>query len=249
MPRLANLADEKTAQSFNTQFQFSFQDISSLGATEYTLATTVVDASSSVSPFEKDLVACLKASAESLKKSPRSENLLVRMTQFANKSQELHGFRELKHISISDYDTILHVGGNTALYDGCLDAIEATRTMGDQLQKMDYIANAVIFIITDGQENHSSLCSSADAIKKAIQETMQAEKLESITTILIGIGSDPSVMHYLENFKKEAGITQFVMMGDASPSNLAKLAAFMSKSTSSASQALGTGQPSQLLNF
>jgi len=53
----------------------------------------------------------------------------------------------------------------------------------------------------------------------------------------------------LEQFKNEAGIDQFVSIGEATPAKLAKLADFISRSISSTSQALGTGNASQPLTF
>jgi hypothetical protein len=47
--------------------------------------------------------------------------------------------------------------------------------------------------------------------------------------------------------RSEVGITQFIDAGDATKGKLAKLAAFVSQSISSTSQALGTGGPSQAI--
>ncbi len=72
--------------------------------------------------------------------------------------------------------------------------------------------------------------------------------------VLIGL-FDPKDSHatqvkgYLKIFKDEAEIDQYVDAGDATPTKLAKLAEFVSQSISSQSQSLGSGGPSQNLNF
>ena len=53
----------------------------------------------------------------------------------------------------------------------------------------------------------------------------------------------------LDRFFKEAALTQKIDVGAATPEALAKLGNFVSESISSQSQALGTGAPSQALNF
>jgi hypothetical protein len=136
----------------------------------------------------------------------------------------------------------------TALNDGTLSAIEAIEVYAKQLTDMDYRCNSVVFIITDGAEN-CSINRNPNAIKDAIKRVRNNETLESIMTVLIGVGTDPQVLALLGQFKDDAGIDQFVEMGAATPAKLAKLADFISKSISSTSQALGTGQASQPLTF
>jgi hypothetical protein len=53
----------------------------------------------------------------------------------------------------------------------------------------------------------------------------------------------------LDRFHKDTNLSQFVDIGDATAGKLAKLANFVSESVSSQSRALGTGAPSQTLNF
>ncbi len=80
---------------------------------------------------------------------------------------------------------------------------------------------------------------------------MRAESLESVLSLLIGVGVGgyPDVSDYLNNFKDVAGLNQYVEIKDANDKTLAKLAAFISKSVSSQSKVLGTGLVSQPLNF
>jgi len=247
MPRF----DQDDMQSHKTlsKFNFSAVDVNSLGASEYTIVCIVQDTSSSVSPFKDDMEKTLKQILEACKKSPRSENLLLRLVEFNNNVIELHGFRELRTIDPAEYDNVLNCRGMTALYDATEDSIEATEAYGKQLKGHDFLANAIMFVITDGDENNSIIVKHPSLIKDSLARIRKNEVLESITTVLIGVGTDQAVLDLLDNFHKEAGLTQYVKMGDATPTRLAKLADFISKSVSSTSQALGTGKPSQPLTF
>jgi hypothetical protein len=53
---------------------------------------------------------------------------------------------------------------------------------------------------------------------------------------------------YLDAFKRDAALDEYISAGDATAARLAKLAAFVSQSISSQSQALGTGGPSQAIS-
>ena len=80
---------------------------------------------------------------------------------------------------------------------------------------------------------------------------MKEEALESTMSVLIGVGVGDyaDVSNYLDEFKKEAGLGQYIEIKNANDKTLAKLADFISKSVSSQSTALGSGSMSQPLNF
>ena len=226
-------------------FGFSAVDINSLGATEYTLVGLVVDCSGSVSGFRKEEEAAIKEIVAACRKSPRADNLMLRYTLFDSRVMENHGFKLLMNCNPSDYDGTIPSGGATALFDAAVDGVDALARYGDQLQKNDMNANAILFIITDGANCAGTM--TANEVKKAVDRARKSEHLESITTILIGVNLDPNVSGLLADFVRDAGLDQFVNIGDANQKTLARLAAFVSKSISSTSQALGTGGPSQTL--
>jgi hypothetical protein len=193
---------------------------------------------------------CLKEILGACQKSPRSENLLLRLLEFNTTDSELHGFRELSKIDPKDYDGIIKPRGWTALYDGTMNALDSVDGYSAQLASMDYLCNAVVFVITDGEENRSKVATTQMIKDKIAQIRSEGNKnLESIKTVLVGVGNDPAIMDYLDRFQKDAGLDQFVKIGDATPGRLAKLADFVSKSISSTSQALGSGGGSVNLTF
>ena len=226
----------------NTTFAYSMTRIADLEASEYTQVEIVSDVSPSVEPWKKEMEDQLKVILESCAASPRAQNLLMRHTMFASSVRENHGWKMLSNIVADDYDNCLKISGSTALFDGTLEAVEVMRDSGAKLKASKFTVNGIIFVITDGVDNASHHTPSQ--IKAALDDIRQKESLESLVTILIGVGDDAASLGY---FQKEAGITHFIAMKDASKSSLAKLAAFISKSISDQSQALGTGGPSKQL--
>lgn len=239
MPDITNMQQMNTPSNF----RFSAVAVDQLGATEYTLATVVVDVSGSVSGWERQLENCLKAIVNSCKRSPRADNLMLRVVQFNGNVSEVHGFRELNGINVSEYDNRLNPSGNTALFDAVQESAEATVTYARLLSSQDYLANAVIYVLTDGADNQSS--HTPRSVRGVVDSVKRDEVLESMAVVLVGIGQHGSGA-YLDNFRQEANITQFVDLEElfrkTSPEGaLAKLAGYVSKSISSTSQALASG--------
>jgi len=74
--------------------------------------------------------------------------------------------------------------------------------------------------------------------------------MESLVSVLVGVNvQDRRIGAYLQDFKNEAGFTQYVELQNAHAKTLAKLADFVSRSIAAQSQALGTGGASQTLGF
>ena len=232
-------------------FQFSAVRPEELEETEYTLVTIVCDISGSVLSFKDELLESIKSIIKACQKSPRAERLLVRLLTFNRDIYEIHGFKELSDIDPDAYDP-LSPDSVTSLFDASYDGISATLEYARRLVDQDFDCNGAVYIITDGDDNYSTL--SPSAIKDKMKTAVRNEEIESLITILIGLTSPGSqwekhVKDALERFKTEADLTEFVDVGEATPQKLAKLANFVSQSISSQSQALGTGAPSQSLQF
>jgi hypothetical protein len=173
---------------------------------------------------------------------------MIRLVQFANTVNELHGFKLLGSILEKDYDNILKIGGSTALFDAADEAILATSTYGKQLTSQDFLVNAIVVVITDGENNTGNILD-ASAVKRALLNARRSENLESIQMILVGVTNDDiNLNNYLQSVKDDGGFDSYVSIGSATPGKIAKLAQFVSKSISSTSAALGTGAPSTPIN-
>jgi hypothetical protein len=243
MAKLLGKADTEVLKTVSN-FGFSAQRPDTLGASEYTIVNVAIDVSGSVASFKNDLEKAYRDIIGSCRKNPRAENLLVRGVGFNDALAELHGFQGLD--TIDESKTTFNPGGGTALFDSALEGVEAVAKYGKSLDDMEYLVNAVLFIVTDGDDNGSRVGNPAK-VKAAIDKIKKSETLESIKVILIGVGDAFSVQGYLDTFKNDAGLDQFVWIGNADAKSLAKLADFVSRSTSSSSQALGTGGASQNL--
>lgn len=243
MPRLTGETDAHQIGGGN--FTFTGARIANLGASEYTLVDIEVDMSTSVGPFRDELIAMIGTVLDACGKSPRSDNLLIRLGAFASRFkgglQEVHGFLPLAEIDRAKYDS-LRTGGGTPLFDACYIGAGAVNAYAKMLFDQDFPVNAITFVITDGDNNDST--ATEDMIKDEIEKATKSECLESHVSVLIGVNV-ASYRAILEQFQRSVGITQFIDAGDATKAKLAKLAQFVSQSISSTSQALGTGGPSQ----
>lgn len=242
---MPSLMDETMMTGNAGAFTFSGVRIEKLGATEYTLVTIAIDVTGSTSPFAADLRASLITAVEACRKSPRAENLLIRVITFSSSLpggvDEVHGFKPLADIDALDYPQF-QPGGCTPLFDAVYAATSAREAYGKQLSDNDYGVNAIDFYITDGDDNVSRATPAMIAAEN--QKAVTGETLESVVSVLIGINASMYTKE-LTRFQTEAGISQYIDAGDATPGKLAKLAAFVSRSVSSQAQALGSGGPSQ----
>lgn len=244
MPRMGDDSIMEQHRIGGSNFTFKGTRITRLGASAYTLVTIAVDETGSVSGFADELKKMLVAVVESCKKSPRSDNLLIRVVTFGSQHQngvnEIHGFKQLSEINCGNYPDI-NPSGMTPLCDAVYSAVGAMNAYGSQLNAEDFDVNAIAFVITDGGENSS--VATMNMVKDELRKAVKGEMVESMVSVLIGINASDCA-DILRQFKEEAGMTHFVDAGEATKGKLAKLAGFVSRSISSQSQALGTGGPS-----
>ena len=240
MPLLTT-GEDLQVHNTGSHYGYSGERLDNLGATEYTLVTIVQDQSPSVAGFKPEMEKTLAEIVKACKYSPRADNLMLRLILFADDFQEYHGFKLLENCNLDDYNDCLDCHGYTAAYDATNNAIGAMGDYAEKLTENDFISNGIVFIITDGLDNKSKIATPS-SIKKTLINLVQAETLESLVTVLIGVNIvEPEVKRELEKFKEESGFTQFVTLDNANSNTLAKLAAFVSKSISAQSQSLGTG--------
>jgi len=248
MPKLNAATMEQQALPTNN-YGYSATRLEDLGATEYTLVSLIIDVSSSVMGFGSEMEDAIKQIIQACQKSPRADNLMVRITTFNGLYvDELHGFKLLEKCNVGNYTGSLNISGSTNLYDACIEGINAVVHYAQTLSANDYSSNAIVIFITDGEDNKSS--SSSTMVKDALRKAVQDEDLESIVSILVGVNTEYSgVSSALSNFQKTAEITQYVEIQNADAKSFAKLASFVSKSISAQSQSLGSGGPSKALTF
>ena len=246
MPRL--MQDDATMQTQAIggmqAFQFSAKRVEHLGATEYTLVTIVVDVTGSTRPFADELRKAVVTAVEACRKSPRVNNLLLRVILFSSSLtsgiEEIHGFKPFKEIDTANYPQFNPYGA-TNLHDAAYSSVGATNAYAKTLMDKDYLANGIVILITDGDDNVST--ATVQMVKDEMARGSLAETIESLIVVLVGINCT-TYKSKLEQLASDTGM-QFIDAGDATPGKLAKLASFVSQSVSSQSQSLGTGGPSQ----
>lgn len=236
---------------FGSGFGFTGATIDDLGSTEYTLVTIALDETGSISGFETQIRDMLITAVDACKKSPHSNNLLVRVIRFDSRYrrqngagiEEIHGFKTLGEIDSAAYPQ-LQGGGSTPLNDAVYSSVGAMNAYAKNLTDMDFGVNGITFVITDGGENAS--VATMKMVKEELKKSVTGEVMESHLSVLIGIDTGGGYAQTaLQRFQTEAGMDKFIWAGEATTGKLAKLADFVSQSISSTSQALGTGGPSQ----
>ena len=240
------LIDTKTMQTTQiANFAFSGVRPDKLGSTEYTLVTLAIDITGSVSGFEKQLLSMKQAVVEACHRSPRADYLMLRSTEFNETVREEHGFTELTRVDPAVYKAP-RCSGSTALFDATRNAVVATNEYARMLSDQDFSVNGLVVVVTDGDDNCSHY-TTGDVAAEVVRG-VQHEWLESLNVILVGVNAS-LYSSELQAFKDDAGLTQYVDVGDATPQKLAQLAQFVSRSISAQSQSLGTGGASQALVF
>lgn len=249
MPRLS---DGLTNYNAGT-FQFSAEKIDArLSSTEYTLVSIICDRSGSITPFADDISEMVKEIIHACRKSPRADYLMVRLVTFSNNNmiEEIHGFKLLMNCNPDDYTGVIKPYNMTALYDAAYQGIISSAEYSKQLIGNDFASNSIVFIITDGLDSGPGSGGSSitpAGIKSKLDELKMSESMGEIVTILVGVNTTQNeVISKLEEFKNNAGLTQFVNMGEATKQRLAKLAGFVSKSVVSSSTALAQGNSTNL---
>lgn len=247
MALLIGTSDTEAQTTVGSGFAYSGAKMSVLGASEYVIAQMLIDWSSSVSGCRQGLIDCAKMVLEACKKHPKSENILLRVVTFdgRNGNIEIHGFMPINAVDSAVYDNMGHPTSTTPLMDAHLEALEALHDYGTNLVKNQFNCNAVLFVLSDGGENSSR---TPDAMKKIVDMSAKirsGDPIESFTQIMIGF-NDLSSKADLLQYVKDATIDEYKSIGDATPTNIAKMGKFISHSFSTASVALGGGNSQQL---
>lgn len=220
-------------------YGFSGTRIEDLGAAEYTLVTIVCDDSGSVNGFRKELEACIEHIIHACQRSPRADNLMLRLVRFDSSLYEVHGFKPLQECHPAEYSGFLQSGGTTALYDACVNSVSAMNVYGRDLENHGFAANGIVFVLTDGEDNAST--ATVAMVGDTLKEAVCGEYLEGMTSVLVGVNVSGSCSKSLMAFSGKAGFSQYIELDHADANTLSGLADFASRSVVAQSRMLGTG--------
>jgi hypothetical protein len=229
-------------------FGFSGTRIEHLGAAEYTLVAIAADVSGSVHGFKTEIETCIAEIVRACAVSPHSHNLMLRLIAFDSEIEELHGYKPLPECKASAYKGCLDAGGATALYDASVNAVESITRYGRELSAHGLDVNGIVFVITDGGDNASTL--NMAAVRTALEGAVGAEVVESMVSILVGVNVGSShTSRALMELSAKAGFTRYLELDQADAATLARLADFATRSIAAQSIALGSLSPSVSLPF
>jgi uncharacterized protein YegL len=247
MPRFDPGTPMLSRRLAGTTYGYSGTRLDDLSCSEYTLVAVASDQSGSVSAFRTELEACLGEIVRACQQHPRAEQVMLRLSAFDGDLHELHGFKPLPTLDPADYTGSLRPGGATALHDAALNAVGAVRSYGETLSAQGFTVNGLVFVLTDGEDNASS--AAAAQVAQEVQAAIASEHLESLRTVLVGVGTLGATGQALMRFSAEAGFDDFLPLAQADASHLQRLARFASQSIGLQSTALGSGSASLSLTF
>jgi hypothetical protein len=236
-----------TRRLAGSTYGYSGTRLDALGSAEYTLVAIAADQSGSVSAFKTEIERCLGEIVRACNTHARADQLMLRLVAFDDQLGEVHGFKPLPTLDAKDYAGCLRIGGSTALYDAALNAVASVTSYGDTLAGADFAVNGLVFVLTDGEDNASSV--GAADVKRAVDAAIASERLDSIRTVLVGVGVGGATSASLMRFSAAAGFDDYVAIETADAASLERLARFASRSIALQSSALGSGSSTVSLKF
>jgi len=247
----------ETKLQTNAGFGFSMTGVKNLTETSYTLVLILIDTTGSVAGEEAEIKRMLEQIVSDGKRAGWGKRVLLSSYQFNSNCgvQELFGFDAPAAIDLSSVK--IRTYGATNLIDAILTGQEILASAAQTLVGADYIANLLLVVVTDGEDNASK--QKAVDIQNAFLKARKDENLDSIKAILIGLRTGESaqdsnyagmtVDEVLANLAKDAAFDQYESAKNVTDGTYGKIGGFISQSISSASQSLGSGSPSQNVNF
>jgi uncharacterized protein YegL len=210
------------AIDFNLSFNnFNPEDIQ---VDETINAVFVVDISPSITTYVKDLNHAFNDFTETMQKSHVADQLMVSIIEFNEKVMAKSGFQPIKQIPTMQFQP---TGMGTALYQATDKGLDMAVDYRANLEASGVMAKTLLFIITDGLDNSSSV--SAKQVKDKLTNILsQEQNAFSFTTILFGVGDASE----FGEAQKAMGIQHLAKVG-TSGAEIRKMINFISQSISS----------------
>ena len=190
-------------------------------------AVFLIDVSSSVGTYVRDLNHAFNEFTESMQKSHIADKLLVSIIEFNHQIRVVNGFMPVENIPVMDFSK--KIGGATALYDAVYAGLKNALNYRENLENSGVETKTILYVITDGEDNSSQ--TPPHVIKQMIQSVKKDEySMFAFSSILFGLG-------YEANFKQaqqDMGIDHIAQIG-VSGEEIKKMIGFISQSISSVS--------------
>lgn len=213
-------------------FGISNFDPSSIQEDEVILMGIAMDISPSVGSFEGELNSAFREFVEELQHSHVADKILVKIIEFSETIYDKTGFMPIKQIDPKAFIFKAKDSG-TALFAGTKKILDATIDYRTHLEATGINVKALVFVITDGQDNSSSrLQVKASDVATTLDNIAKEERnVFSFETILFGIGN--SKVDF-ENAQKDMHIKHLAVVGQTG-AEMRKMVGFISASVSKSS--------------
>jgi uncharacterized protein YegL len=230
----ADELNQGAGQDYNYDFgNFNPNDVE---VPETINAVFVIDTSSSVHAYVKELNSAINDFTVRMQKSHAAPNLFVSMVEFNDDVTVTSGFRPISEIQ--PIDLASRIGGYTALYKACDVSLKNAIDYRKDLEQAGVNCKTLLFIITDGEDNASGSVTAAD-VKAKIDTLMQEERnLFSFESILFGVGN----ANTFEAAQKDMGIHKLAQVGTTAD-EIRKMINFISSSITNVSTGQGMSAP------
>lgn len=180
----------ETFQNFNAQ-NFDPNSLANQTSTAI-MCVVVTDVSPSISNYVDAMnTASRDVFMQELKNSHRKNDILIKNITFCEKVEHKSGFLPILNLQ-DDYLDVKPQGRGTALYQAVDEAVSHAVSYREDLEAQGIEVRTTIFIITDGEDNSSSL-QSLNSIKAQINDLRSNEAWASTFTInMLGVGNEPT---------------------------------------------------------
>lgn len=189
-------------------------------------AVFVIDVSPSIGRYESELNAAFNDFVQTMQQSHIHDRLFTSIVEFDERVRIRSGFQPIINVPVTNF----HAQGNgTALYDAVASGIKNAMDYRNTLEQTGINVKTLVFVITDGQDNSSSI--SPRAIKTILDDILASESNAfSFTTILFGVGP----VQYFQSAKDQMGFQHMAVVGNTGK-EIKKMISFISSSISKSS--------------
>jgi hypothetical protein len=201
-------------------------------ASEVTLVTVLIDASSSIAHrgLEQAVREGQRALVDAFAGSREVDGILVALWTFNDQQRVLHGYVPVKDATKLDASSYRGTG-STVLYDAWCDALAANVAYAEQLRSSGTPVKSVVVVITDGEDTGSQRATTDCA--RLSRDLLASEQF---VLAFVGVGNDVD----FRRVAKEMGVPDgcVSVQRDATPKALRQVFNLVSQSAIRASQGL-----------
>jgi hypothetical protein len=217
-------------------------DAEDIQASDVTLITLAIDASSSIGQRGLERAVCdgQKLLLDAFAGSKEKDAVLVALWTFESEQKVVHGYVPVDDATTLEAGKTYRTSGCTHLYDTFIDACAANVAYAQTLRDAGTPTRSIVVVITDGEDVGSRR--PARACRKLAEDLLKSEQF---ILAFVGVGSDVDFHKVAADMGVPPGCV--LVQKDATPSGLRTAFQMVSKSAIRASQ--GRIQPGASATF